>query len=298
MNFVQLEYFMTLARLGSFRKTAEAHYISQPAVSKQISLLEKEWGVTLFDRSYRSATLTASGKIMYEMLLKSEAEYRDALSEARLRSRNISCVLRLGLPESSQFANLSSILMEFQQKHPEILLRISYTPLSSLSLGYPDGDFDMVISYGYNLRNQPSLETRQLATRRHLAIVSENYAKAFDGELHFEDLKHECLLVPASSGTSITQDYAIYICEYHGFAPLKTELLPNIESVLMAVKIDFGYAILDDLVALPEDLHLSTVPTNVSFPVLLAWHQENKNPAIHLLADEICTSLTLPSTVS
>ncbi|MCD8097585.1 MAG: LysR family transcriptional regulator [Lachnospiraceae bacterium] len=270
MNFVQLEYFMTLARLGSFRKTAEAHYISQPAVSKQISLLEKEWGVTLFDRSYRSATLTASGKIMYEMLLKSEAEYRDALSEARLKSRDISCVLRLGLPESSHFANLSSILMEFQQKHPEILLRIAYTPLSALSLRYPDGDFDMVISYGYNLRSQPSLETRRLATRRHLAIVSENYAKAAGDNLSFEDLKHECLLVPASSGTSITQDYATYICEYHGFAPLKTELLPNIESVLMAVKIDFGYAILDDLVTLPEDLHLSTVPTNVSFPVLLA----------------------------
>ena len=42
MNIVQIEYFLHVAETGSFRKTAELMYVSQPAVSKQISLLEKE----------------------------------------------------------------------------------------------------------------------------------------------------------------------------------------------------------------------------------------------------------------
>lgn len=50
MNLLQIEYFLTLAKFGNFRKTAEHLYVSQPAVSKQISMLEKEWGVTLFER--------------------------------------------------------------------------------------------------------------------------------------------------------------------------------------------------------------------------------------------------------
>lgn len=62
MNLLQLEYFMTLAKFGSFRKTAEHLYVSQPAVSKQITLLEKEWGFPLFDRSYRMVTLTPAGE--------------------------------------------------------------------------------------------------------------------------------------------------------------------------------------------------------------------------------------------
>ena len=39
MNIVQLEYFLSVAETGSFRKTSEMMYVSQPAVSKQISLL-------------------------------------------------------------------------------------------------------------------------------------------------------------------------------------------------------------------------------------------------------------------
>ena len=60
MNILQIQYFITLAEELSFSKAAEKLYVSQPNVSMQISSLEKEWGMKLFDRKYRSVSLTPS----------------------------------------------------------------------------------------------------------------------------------------------------------------------------------------------------------------------------------------------
>ncbi|MDS0526013.1 LysR family transcriptional regulator [Clostridium sp. SHJSY1] len=48
MNTLQIEYFLTLANYKSFTATANALFVSQPAISKQIASLEKEIGFTLF----------------------------------------------------------------------------------------------------------------------------------------------------------------------------------------------------------------------------------------------------------
>ena len=57
----QLHAFVTIGRLRSFTKAAEALHATQPALSAQIRALEKALGVKLFDRSTRSVTLTQAG---------------------------------------------------------------------------------------------------------------------------------------------------------------------------------------------------------------------------------------------
>ena len=51
MNFRQLEYFTTAARLKSISKAAQELHVAQPPVSRQIALLEDELGVCLFLRT-------------------------------------------------------------------------------------------------------------------------------------------------------------------------------------------------------------------------------------------------------
>lgn len=64
MNFDQLKAFHRVALTGSFTKAARLLHITQPAVSKQVQLLEYSLGITLFDRQGRKVRLTNEGKTL------------------------------------------------------------------------------------------------------------------------------------------------------------------------------------------------------------------------------------------
>ena len=57
-----LEAFVALAELASFRKAAESVHLSQPALSRRIAKLEDALSVRLFDRTTRSVRLSAVGR--------------------------------------------------------------------------------------------------------------------------------------------------------------------------------------------------------------------------------------------
>lgn len=64
MEYRQLLYFCKIAELGSFSRAAAQLFVSQPALSKQILELEREYGVTLFVRGKRRVTLTERGQAL------------------------------------------------------------------------------------------------------------------------------------------------------------------------------------------------------------------------------------------
>lgn len=92
MELRQLRYFVAVADTLNFSRAAESLYVSQSALSKQISELEQELGVALFDRDRRSVSLTSAGHLLLpeakDILLRSEKlvpllrhEAEDALPE-------------------------------------------------------------------------------------------------------------------------------------------------------------------------------------------------------------------------
>ena len=64
MDIIKLKTFVTLAREQSFSRTADELYCSQAAVSKQIAALENYYGMKLFERGARKATLNKNGEIL------------------------------------------------------------------------------------------------------------------------------------------------------------------------------------------------------------------------------------------
>ncbi|MBP8102256.1 MAG: LysR family transcriptional regulator, partial [Burkholderiaceae bacterium] len=62
MDGRRLHYFLTVAKVGSLGRAAEVLHIAQPALSRQIRLLEEEIGVALMERSARGMQLTAAGR--------------------------------------------------------------------------------------------------------------------------------------------------------------------------------------------------------------------------------------------
>ena len=66
MTLEQLEIFKAVIKEGSFRAAADKLWKTQPAISIAIKKLEKEFGLTFFDRDNYRATLTPEGRSFYE----------------------------------------------------------------------------------------------------------------------------------------------------------------------------------------------------------------------------------------
>ncbi|MDL2248627.1 LysR family transcriptional regulator [Tyzzerella sp. OttesenSCG-928-J15] len=79
MNTRQMEIFINIVRYGNFSNAAKKMYLSQPAVSSNIDMLEKEVGCKLLIRQGRKASLTEQGRIFYEHCIKVMALTEDTI---------------------------------------------------------------------------------------------------------------------------------------------------------------------------------------------------------------------------
>lgn len=114
--------FMEVAANLSFSKAAQALFITQPAISKHIKLLEDQYKVPLFERKGNSILLTEAGKKLYEYLLQADEIQRKAEYDLSVLS-NVSQAaghLRLGASTTIALYILPPILSGFQQDYTNV----------------------------------------------------------------------------------------------------------------------------------------------------------------------------------
>ena len=87
MRLEQISYFLSVAEHGNITAAARSLYISQPALSKQITLLEQEIGLPLFERQARGVTLTRAGMQFQKDLKNILKELENAKKNAVLAGR-------------------------------------------------------------------------------------------------------------------------------------------------------------------------------------------------------------------
>jgi len=124
MNLKHLAVFYAVARTGSINQAAKKLYVSQPAISRQIRLLEESLGLSLFDRLPRGVRLTDSGRVLAEDARRIFALVKQA--ESSLEDIRLLSAGKLALGASTTIANylLPSLLTRFQTTHPAIDVRL------------------------------------------------------------------------------------------------------------------------------------------------------------------------------
>lgn len=97
MHFNQLELFVAVAQHGQINRAADEMLISQPALSRQISALEKSVGAPLFERHSRGVSLTKAGEILLEEALRTINRMQSVVDEIQSGEHLITSI-NIGVP--------------------------------------------------------------------------------------------------------------------------------------------------------------------------------------------------------
>jgi LysR family nitrogen assimilation transcriptional regulator len=154
MDLKQLEYFVRVAELGSFTRAAIELDVAQPALSRQVRLLEVELRQTLLVRNGRGAVPTEAGKLLLDHgrgILHQVERAREDLG--RLRG-GLSGRVAVGLPNSVARVLTVPLTRAVREALPEARLSISEGLSSGLQEGLASGRLDIVVLYNA----QPSRE--------------------------------------------------------------------------------------------------------------------------------------------
>jgi LysR family transcriptional regulator, nitrogen assimilation regulatory protein len=147
MDLKQLEYFVRVAELGSFTRAAIELDVAQPALSRQVRLLEVELRQTLLVRNGRGAVPTEAGKLLLEhgrgILYQVQRTLEDL---GRLRG-GLSGRVAVGLPSSVARVLTVPLTRAFREALPEAKLSISEGLSGSLHEGLAAGRLDIVVLY-------------------------------------------------------------------------------------------------------------------------------------------------------
>ena len=262
MNDLQIDYFMAVATNLSFTKTAEELYVSQPAISRQISLLEKELGTKLFRRNNQKTELTESGKLYFDLFGKYKAELINTkLLASQIDGLNKN-VIRVGFLEGWDLSGIvPEMIKRYKDKYPDSEVIINCCGVKEITTSLLTDSMDIAVTMKNSVEKHLGLEAKNVAEVGKILIYSANNSHAGKDDLTLGDFRDETFLAPWEIVDKMIIEATAAYTRPYGFVP-DIRFLKNHESTITCVRNDMGVMIADEWVWAKNADDLRWIPIN------------------------------------
>src|ERR671916_965889 len=254
MELRQVETFRAVAEELSFSRAAVKLGYVQSSVSVQVSALEQELGVPLFDRLGRRIALTEAGEVMFaysgELLALAE-QTREAVVDAGVGSGEVTGSLTVSAPETLLTYRLPKLLALFHEQHPKVRLSVRPSAIGRLvgsaRKAVEEGSVDVAFVLDEPLDEgvRPSGLTVETLVKEDVAVLAPApHALADSPAVLPQDLQTETVLLPEAPESG---------CAYRGqferqlgsarVVPAETMEVQSIEAVKQCVMAGMGVSV-------------------------------------------------------
>lgn len=181
-NLNNYRIFYTVASLGNISKAADKLFISQPAISKSISNLEKGLGVSLFSRTSKGVSLTEEGEILFQHI----GNAFDSINQAEDEIKKIHDLgigqLKIGVSTSLCKHILLDYLKDFIDENPHIKVTIRcHSTKNTLNL-LSEGKIDLGLICETDIPK--GFTYKELTTIHDIFVTSDSYLDNQIGRAH------------------------------------------------------------------------------------------------------------------
>lgn len=255
MNSLEIQYFLTIVKYGSFTEAAQTLSVSQPAISKQIRQLEAELGCSLFARSGRTLSLTEAGQAYYAYFQQCCFQLDLLKNKLEDQKKDGKSTIRIAYPEDVDPAYFrDKIQSAAAALETPVRLEFSCYPESELTDLLTAGKADLILTGNYPDTKSCALSVHPFSAVSQVLL----YAASRPEAAGISDFRNDTFLFSEADAALHSNRNLYRYFPIFGFAP-KIRFAANLSTIL-------------DLAAQDEGVYLTH-----------AWCRGCKNPDYRML---------------
>lgn len=291
MDIFTMMCYLSVAKYLNLSMASKEMFISQPAMSLKMNLLEENLGVKLLLRSRQKVELTDAGKY-----IQKEFSYMlDYYEKAKLQAQNIykqKNHLSIGYHGPAEWANINNIIKDFYEIYPHIEIDVVVGGWGPLTLDVINGKLDVLFDEKSEADNVYSLESvflfRDYAS---VAVSKSSYLSKYEKATP-EFLKNEKIIMSNNKSASISLKKIVERLSDAGFDMENARLVDEYETTVAMAATGLGIAPIPRSFKVKNNsvTYVDVDSDKVYQDFVLTWSKYNENQNIQLFK-EYCQQL-------
>jgi molybdate transport repressor ModE-like protein len=293
LDLRRLRVLHEVGRRGSFSAAAESLGYTQPAISRQIAMLERETGTTLLERHPGGARLTDAGELLARHAERILARLQDAEDELDELLGLQSGRLRMSTLTSAAATIVPPAIVEFRRRLPGVELAVSMVDPAGVLPLLRSGDVHIALSNDDSHFDLPDIETVHLFDEPMLLALPDDHPLARRSRVDLSELASERWMLGTTNACPDANRF-IHTCHGAGFAPDIAFHNDDYTAILGFVAAGIGIAPVPEMVArnAPANVAIRALgPKTLTRPILASLPAGYRpRPASAML--EVLTDIT------
>ncbi|WP_101910205.1 LysR family transcriptional regulator [Marasmitruncus massiliensis] len=291
MDYNQIRYVLSVAQTKNFSRSAEQLFITQPALSQQISRLELELGVELFNRTTRFVHLTQAGAAFVDNARAVVVAW-DQLEKTTKYYKEIGTVrIIVGLLPTLGRTNLVECISEFTTKYPNVNIDLvtSYSYDLLVKLNNHKIDVGIINILPFPTPNTDGCDIFPLEENPIMVIMNRKHPLADRQRVTLEDIRTQPVVALGNNASvRVCMDYVFK--KYHIQPHIVCEC--DIETLADLVSANMGISFLTARVAKNQCnvCALPLYPPVATYTSVVTKKGINKKPVIVKIKEHILSS--------
>ena len=247
MELHQLQYAVVIAKHQNFTRAAEELCLSQPSLSQQITKLEEELGVKLFERNTRNVALTSAGQTFIEHAKRILSEIEQIHRSMQEHAGLLKGKFIIGVTPVVGKLKLSSLITSFQRNHPGLDIQIVEGGSCVLFEQLCAAKIDVALLTPPLNQDTSMVDFYTLIQDELVLVVHSSHRLAGNKVINLAETAGEKFIFPNST----TGAYSIMMqaCQKAGFKPQEICECSQVETVIDLVRDQVGIALFSSRIA-------------------------------------------------
>lgn len=241
MDINQLKNFLVLCQTLNFREASEQINIVQPALSRQIQLLENEIGAVLFNRTNRHVEISEAGKYFQEQCTRILLDLEKCINTSSLIHKGEAGEIKIGHSSSAMQTVLPNFLQNVKIKYPK--LRANLIEVSNIEIMEMLENRQIDIGIGPNMLPKKDIVFKLIYEENFALILPSDFKINDDRNFDLSVLQNEKFILPALYKGYGYLETINAICAQYGFLPDVAYESAQSASVLRLVEAGMGVSI-------------------------------------------------------